>query len=166
MIKQNPILYWQIVGPGFHEELLGFSRSCNMFELMHLIGSEKCGDNFEKVKLDDRYLSHLSLKTLGISKPMKVAKAMAAKYPWFKLAESLGKEGFRCPLIAEKCDHGFKVIEGKHRFGASSLIEPFDVNRKLPCLVIVRDELYTKKMFKRPHPHPLAAGGFKTYATK
>lgn len=163
----NPILYWWIVGPGFHRELLGFSRPCNMFELMYLVGSEACGNNFEKVKLDSHYLSYISLKRLSITKPMTVASFTATKYPWLKLADSIKKEGFKCPLIVELTNtEGFVVTEGKHRFGAASLVEPFDPSLKLPCLMVKRDELYTAKMYKQPHPHPLTASGFKSYATR
>ena len=163
----NPILYWKIVGPGFHRELLGFSRPCNMFELIHLVGSEACSDNFQKVELDDLYISYLPLKRLRITKPMQVTEFMNTKYPWFKLAESIKEEGFKCALIVEVTNnHGFVVVEGKHRFGAASLVVPFNPSLKLPCLIVSRDELYTAKMFKQPHPHPLTPAGTKSFTRK
>ena len=161
----NPILYYRIVGPGFHRELFGFSRSVNAFELMGLIGSEPKHENYQKVKLDDYYLSFLSLARLGLTKPHKVTGK--EKYPWYKLADSIEEIGHICPLIVEITNpHGYLVLEGKHRFAATSLIEPFDKNRKLPCLLTKRDELYSVKMWKQKHPNPFAQGGVIKYGQK
>lgn len=162
----NPILYYRIVGPGFHRELLGFSRPCNSFELMYLVGSEWKSDNFEKAKLDDHYLSYISLRRFGVTKPMKI-NPEACKYNWTKLVDSIQEEGVKTPLIAEVTDEGgFIVIEGKHRFGAASLIKPFNLDFKLPCLLIARDIFYTAKMWKQRHPNAFTSEGYSTYESK
>ncbi|RLI35822.1 hypothetical protein DRO66_06820 [Candidatus Bathyarchaeota archaeon] len=164
-MSSNPIIYYKIVGPGFHRELLGFSRPANVFELMGLIGSEAKHENFQKVRLDDHYLSYLTLKQLGLNFPHKVTGN--EKYPWFKLVDSIKEDGLICPLIVEMTGlNGYMVFEGKHRFAAISLIEPFDSGVEIPCLVTKTDELYTVKMFKQEHPNPFCSGGFATYAHK
>lgn len=163
----NPIPYWKIIGPGFHRELLGFPRPCNMFELMYLVGSEACDSNFQKRKLDDHYLCYISLKRLNMTKPMILTDFMKTKYPWAKLTESIKKEGIKCALIVELTDmNKLVVIEGKHRFGAASLVESFNLNLKIPCLIVKKDELYTAKMYKQKHPHPLTSSGFKIYGER
>jgi len=162
----SPILYYRIIGPGFHRELLGFSRSCNSFELMYLVGSEWKTDTFEKVKLDDHYLSHISLKRFGITKPMAINPEVC-KYDWVNLANSMQEVGVKSPLIVELTkEGGFIVTEGKHRFGAASLIKPFNLDFKLPCLLVARDIFYTVKMWKQRHPNPVDSEGFTTYTSK
>jgi len=162
----SPILYYRIIGPGFHRELLGFSRSCNSFELMYLVGSERTSDNFEQVKLDDHYLSHISLRRFGITKPM-VINTKECKYNWAKLVDSMQEVGIKSPLIVEATNGGgFIVTEGKHRFGAATLVEPFNLDYTLPCLLVARDICYTAEMWKQKHPNAFASGGFSNYGNR
>ena len=89
------------------------------------------------------------------------------KYDWVNLANSMQEVGVKSPLIVELTkEGGFIVTEGKHRFGAASLIKPFNLDFKLPCLLVARDIFYTAKMWKQRHPNPVDSEGFTTYTSK
>ena len=186
----NPILYYRIVGPHYHEQLMGFSRPANIFELMYLVISEENRDLWRKdfkesgnewvfdkevnrdTKLAEEvipkeYISYIPLKKISNhNKPMKVTDFMSKKYPWKRLAKSIMK-GFERPLIIQRLEPlGFIVVEGKHRAAAATIIEPFNPDFVLPCLIVVLNKAYTVKMWKKPHPHPLSEEGMKQFERK
>lgn len=167
-IRNGVVSYHRIVF--FHKDLMGFSRPCSIFELMYLLGSEKgSAENpnprFEKVKLDDHYISHIPLKRFVTIKDggATITKEMAEDYPWFDLAKSLEEEGFRIPVLAAIIpgEDGLFVIEGKHRATAASLIKPYNPDFLIPCILTVIDTFYTCKMFKQRHPDPSEDCGYR-----
>jgi len=167
--RQNLINYFQIIL--FHRELLGFKRSCNIFELMNLLGSEKSYNNFEKVKLDDHYISYIPLKRFSHIKHggLKLTPDMEKSYPWRKLAKSIEEEGIRTPVIVELfagATGDVIALEGKHRLAASSLIKPFNPEFPIPSLVVVWDPFYTLFMKNKKHPDPAVNDGYRKFPTK
>lgn len=163
----NPLMYYRLAVPAFHRELFGSSKPRNEFELMHLVGSEKGQDNFQKVKIDSHYLAYIPLKKFNINAPLKITQLGASKYPWYSLVVSIKKEGFKSPLIVRMLDNGsLLTVEGKHRLAASGMMEPFNPDFKLPSLLIVLDMAYTIKMFKKKHPYPFNESGFKIFGAK
>jgi len=186
----NPIMYYRILGPNHHVDLLGFHRSVNIFELMHLIKSEEKDrlewrEEFRKVDDDwvideakrserniklvkevipDQYVSYIPLRKLN--NHAKPAKVISSKYPWKRLAKSIEK-GFERPLVVEMSNRGFVIVEGKHRSAAATLIEPFNPDFLIPCLVVILDKEYTAKMWKQPHPFPFGGeNSFKKFDRK
>ena len=176
----NPIMYYKVIGPGHHKELMGCSRPVNMFELMHRVNSEgsklnNWKEDFEggvfkgsnrEVKLahdvvPKKFISYVPIKKFAQgSKPLNTKIVESDKYPWRMLAKSIENVGFESLLIVDMTDRGdLVVIEGKHRVAASTLIEPFNPEFIIPCLVISLDRSYTIKMWKQPHPYPLSGDG-------
>ena len=131
---------------------------------MWLVGSEKCfGDRFENMKLDDHYISRIPLRkfTSFNKKKARITPKMAELYPWYQLADSIKEEGFRIPVIAALIGEALYPVEGKHRVAAASLIEPYDPDFLIPCVLTAVDPIYTCKMYKKPHPDPFDETGFK-----
>jgi len=164
--NNNNIVYFRV--PFFHKELFGTSKPCNSFQLMWLLGSERNMKHYEKAEVPEHCICHIPVGRFnGIGKgPMKLTKEMNENYPWLELAKSIKEEGFRVPVVAELQAEGFLTIEGRHRVAACTLIEPFDPNFPVPCIVVVRDPFYTVKMYKQRHPDPLDSCGYKTYHNK
>jgi len=161
----NLIRYFKILGPGFHYDIMGVKHASNLFEIMYLLGSEKGSNNFQKVVIDDYYISYIPLGKI-INNKLNIEYLMLLIYPWYKLANSIKNEGMKSPVILERNNDKFIVLEGRHRIGSSSLIEPYDKERKIPCLVVSIDEIYTLRMFKKSHPNPLVDLGFIQYDEK
>lgn len=162
--KINPLYYYRIVGPIAHRNLLGFTRPCNIFELMHLVGSEKDDPNFEKADYDRSFISFIPLKRLASSK-LILTEDMSLNYPWIKLSESIRDNGVKIPIIANDIGHyRYIPIEGRHRIGASTLV--FDFEFKIPSVIVKVDKFYTFKMYKKPHPYPLSEEGFRKFNKK
>lgn len=167
MRAHNPILYYRVCL--FHEDLVGSSKSCNMFELMYLSGSEKSYNNFEQVKLDSRYISYLPLSCFPVTiRGTRITESMNKTYPWYKLAMSIISEGLRTPLIVQTFDstNKVRVIEGKHRIGAIGMIKPYDPDYIIPSIAIVLDPIYTVSMYKKSHPDPATQSGFRKMESK
>jgi hypothetical protein len=135
---------------------------------MHLLGSEKNMDHYEKVKVPEHCICHIPLCRFSNTKiPARITDAMAKQYPWYKLAESIEKEGFRIPVVGELYPNGIYVaIEGKHRVAATSIIKPFNKDYLIPTIPVVRDVRYTVKMYKQPHPDPLRKEGYNNFSCK
>lgn len=163
---RNPLLYYKVICPVVHMDLLGFTRPCNIFELMHLVGSEKGCENFENGDYDASCVSYIPLRRL-ISHKIKLNDAMLEQYPWMKLAESIKEEGIRIPIIAmDSGDYKYLPIEGRHRVGAASIAYYPDFDVKIPTIIVKIDEIYTTKMYKQKHPNPMENEGFIKYESK
>jgi len=165
--RNNPVRYFKVIP--YHKEFIGFDRPCNIWELTHRMGSEKISEDFEKIKIDSKFITYVPLLFFGQVREggMIVTPAMAKNYPWYELASSIKKEGFRIPLVVE-CGT-YIVIEGKHRIGAVSLIKPYNPDRLIPTILIKEDAVYSKMMFGRRHPYPLhgkGRGGLKVVEGK
>lgn len=164
--ERNPLLYYKVVCPVVHINLMGFTRPCNIFELMYLLGSEKGWENFENGDYDYSCISYIPLRRLT-SRKIKLNDAMLKQYPWIKLAESIKEEGIRTPIIAmDVGDFKYLPIEGRHRVGASSIAYYPDFDIKIPAIVVKIDEIYTIKMYKQKHPYPCNKEGFKLFKNK
>jgi len=165
--RNNPVRYFKVIP--YHKEFMGFERPCNIWEMTHRMGSERVSEYFEKVKIEKRFITYVPLSFFQQVKVggMNVTPEMARNYPWFELAKSLEEEGFRIPIIAE-CE-SYVVIEGKHRIGAVSLIQPYDPDMLIPTILVKEDPVYSAMMFGKKHPYPLhgkGEGGLKVVEGK
>ena len=165
----NFVRYYKVIH--FHKDIFGFSRPCNIFELMNLVGSEKGSQNYQKVKLDDYYVSYLPLHRFGSVRRggMRLTPDMEASYLWHELRKSIEENGIIVPLIVEIYNNNKKrtrVVEGKHRIGAISLIKPYHPFYPVPCLATVVDPIYTMYMHKRKHPDPGSSQGFRKFESR
>ena len=156
MLIETEVRYYRIVK--FHDELVEDGQSVNIWQLMHLVGTEIPIYKY-KPKLDKKYITMLRIRDIGnLNKRTPVlTKAMVDKYPWYELAESIKTEGMKVPAIVEKLPNSdyYTTLEGKHRTFATTLIEPFDENYLIPCFVVERDFKYTKFMAGKDHINPL-----------
>ena len=167
--RTNYVHYYKIIH--FHRDIFGFSRPCNIFELMHLIGSEKGSQNYQKVKLDDHYISYIPLHRFGSVRRggMKLTPDMEESYPWHKLRKSIEENGIIVPLIVEihnDIRKRIRAVEGKHRAASISLIKPYNPFYPVPCLATVVDPIYTMYMHKRKHPDPGSSQGFRKFESR
>jgi len=139
--KSNPVLYFRIVD--YHRRLLGDDISVNIWQLMDLVGSEVVLKNYEK-RIPDGCLTHIKIRDFGFSKLFEPTEAEKDGYPWVELAESIEKNGIVVPVIAERFVKGrggyaYRMLEGKHRVPAATMIKPFDPDRLVPCLMVEYD---------------------------
>lgn len=165
--KNDCVLYYDVVK--WHKEVFGNNIPVNVWQLMHITGTEstsfvspQASAVAPDVDLPKKYISSVKLYEFGVYNKGSIANK--GKYPWEKLINSINKEGLKKPILAERFINGEKItyraFEGKHRLRAFSLLEPFDKNRLVPCLIVDYNEEYSKKMFLQSHPNPLSSNGF------
>ena len=143
----NEVLYYRIVD--YHEEITGDGKPLTIEQLMNLVGTEISLSEYLKKedKIDKKYIPYVKIhnfvnvgENVNIDAVIMHTSKSLQKYPWQKLADSLKENGMFVPVIAEKLVRGnrisYQVLEGKHRVTATLLIEPYDKDTLIPCLVV------------------------------
>lgn len=162
----NKIFYFTVID--HHARLFPDHKFVNMWQLMHCVGSEVAG---KKVQLED-YVETLPLdciswitlrEAIRATKPMNLTEDMKNHYKWIELRNSIQEHGLKIPLIVErksgKNRDEYIVWEGKHRVAACTLLEPFNAEYKVPCLLIERNDAQTELMIGQKHINPLSSSG-------
>jgi len=154
-VNRSVIFYYRIVG--YHKLLTGDGIPVNIKQLYDIVGTERKPNKYGTL-LADRCVTYVKLGDIlnfG-SKQCKVEDVTSRWYPWRDLVKSVAKDGIRIPVILERLFVGgkqyYRVLEGKHRITACSMIEPFDRERLIPAILVDRDNVYTDYMRKQEHP--------------
>jgi len=153
----HPLYYYKTIK--YHEEIFGDNTPVNIFQLMYVMGTEP---TYSPIPFSSKFIDYVSISKMGIKKLAFASMKDRNHYPWDALVLSIEKNGIQKPLLVHELNPrlSYRVIEGKHRFKAISMLS---IDAKIPCLLVKFDEDYIVYMIGKQHPNPLASIGYKKY---